>query len=99
MTYRFIISHHGVGKNGCSDTHSAATAEKRISYLLRVITSGTAWLPNPEDRKAWRESHERLTASIQGSALVLAEKSGHMIPWSQPDLFVSVVAEVVRLAK
>jgi len=29
----------------------------------------------------------------------LAEKSGHMIPYSEPDLLVSVVSEVVRLAK
>ena len=63
----------------------------------RVITSGTAWLPNPDELKAWRESHERLTASIKGALLVRAEKSGHMIPYSQPDLIVSVVLEVVRL--
>ncbi len=66
---------------------------------VRVITSGTAWLPNPDELKAWRESHERFTASIKGALLVLAEKSGHMIPFSQPDLLVSVVSEVVRLAK
>ena len=65
----------------------------------RVITSGTAWLPDPDELKAWRESHERLTASIKGALLVRAEKSGHMIPYSQPDLVVSVVSEVVRLAK
>jgi pimeloyl-ACP methyl ester carboxylesterase len=65
----------------------------------RVITSGAAWLPNPDEFKAWRESHERLTASIKGALLVRAEKSGHMIPYSQPDLIVSVVSEVVRLAK
>lgn len=66
---------------------------------VRVITSGTAFLPKPEEQKAWRESHERLTASIKGAVLVVAEKSGHMIPFSEPDLLVSVVAEVVRLAK
>jgi len=65
----------------------------------RVITSGTMWLLKPEEMKAWRESHERLTASIKGAVLILAEKSGHMIPFSQPDLLVSVVADVVRLAK
>jgi pimeloyl-ACP methyl ester carboxylesterase len=65
----------------------------------RVITSGTAWLPNPDEFKAWRESHERLTASIKGALLVRAEKSGHMIPYNQPDLIVSVVSDVVRLAK
>jgi pimeloyl-ACP methyl ester carboxylesterase len=66
---------------------------------VRVITSGTAFPPKPEEQKAWRESHERLTASIKGAVLVVAEKSGHMIPFSEPDLLVSVVAEVVRLAK
>jgi len=66
---------------------------------VRVITSGLAFLPKPEEQKAWRESHERLTASIKGAVLVLAEKSGHMIPFSQPDLLVSVVSEVVRLTE
>jgi pimeloyl-ACP methyl ester carboxylesterase len=66
---------------------------------VRVITSGMAFLPKPEEQKAWRESHERLMASIKGAVLVVAEKSGHMIPFSQPDLLVAVVSEVVRLAK
>jgi pimeloyl-ACP methyl ester carboxylesterase len=66
---------------------------------VRVITSGTAWLPDPKELAAWRESHRRFAASIPGAQLVLAEKSGHMVPFSQPDLIVSVVAEVVRLAK
>jgi len=65
----------------------------------RVITSGIAFLPKPEEQKAWRESHERFTASIKGAMLVVAEKSGHMILFSQPDLIVSVVSEVTRLAK
>jgi len=66
---------------------------------VRVITSGTAWLPDPDELKAWRESHARFTASIKGALLVLADKSGHMIPFSQPDLLISVISEVVRLAK
>jgi pimeloyl-ACP methyl ester carboxylesterase len=66
---------------------------------VRVITAGIAFLPKPEEQKAWRESHERFTASIKGATLVVAEKSGHMIPFSQPDLIVSVVSEVIRLAR
>jgi len=65
----------------------------------RVITSGIAFLPKPEEQKAWQESHERFMASIKSAILVVAEKSGHMIPFSQPDLIVSVVSEVTRLAK
>jgi len=66
---------------------------------VRVITAGIAFLPKPEEQKAWRESHERFTSSIKGAMLVVAEKSGHMIPFSQPDLIVSVVSEVTHLAK
>jgi len=61
---------------------------------VRVITSGTNWL-SPEEQKIWRESHERLTASIEGAKLLVAEQSGHMIPFVQPDLVVTVVKEVV----
>jgi pimeloyl-ACP methyl ester carboxylesterase len=66
---------------------------------VRVITSGMAFLPKPEEQKAWQESHKRFAASIKGAILVVADKSGHMIPFSQPDLIVSVVSEVTRLAK
>lgn len=65
---------------------------------VRVITSGKDWLP-PQDQKLWRGSHERLTASIEGAKLIVAERSDHMIPERQPELVLSVVAEVVRLAK
>jgi len=66
---------------------------------VRVITAGMAFLPKPEEQKVWRESHERFTASMKGAILVVAEKSGHMIPYSQPSLLVSVVSEVLRLTK
>jgi pimeloyl-ACP methyl ester carboxylesterase len=66
---------------------------------VRVLTSGKSWLPKPEEQKTWREAHERLTASIEGAKLVVAEQSDHMIPLRQPDLLLSVVSEVVRLAK
>ena len=90
---------------GAPDSNLAekiAVARKAVvpeGIPVRVITSGTAFLPKPEEQKAWRESHERLTASMKGATLVVAEKSGHMIPFSQPDLLVSVVSDVVRLAK
>jgi pimeloyl-ACP methyl ester carboxylesterase len=66
---------------------------------VRVITAGITFLPKPEEQTVWRKSHERFTASIKGAIMVVAEKSGHMIPFSQPDLIVSVVSEVTRLAK
>jgi pimeloyl-ACP methyl ester carboxylesterase len=91
-----------VGAPGSNLAEKIAVMRKAVipeSIPVRVITSGIAFVPKPEDQKAWRESHERLTASIKGAILVLAEKSGHMIHYSQPDLLISVVSEVVRLAK
>jgi pimeloyl-ACP methyl ester carboxylesterase len=65
---------------------------------VRIITSGKEWL-SPQDQKLWRESHERLTESIEGARLIVAEQSGHMIPARQPELILFVVAEVVRAIK
>jgi pimeloyl-ACP methyl ester carboxylesterase len=66
---------------------------------VRVITSGIAFLTKPEEQKAWRESHERFTASMKGAVMIVAAKSGHMIPFSEPDFLLSVVSEVTRLAR
>ncbi len=91
-----------VGAPGSNLAEKIAAMRKAVipeGIPVRVITSGIAFLPKPEEQKAWRESHERLTASIKGAILVVAEKSGHMVPFSQPDLIVSVVSEVTRLAR
>jgi len=91
-----------VGAPGSNLAEKIAVMRKAVipeGIPARVITAGIAFLPKPEEQKAWRESHERFPASIKGAVLVLAEKNGHMIPYSQPDLLVFVVSEVVRLAK
>ena len=61
-----------------------------------VITSGKPFFPKTEEQEAWRLSHERMTASIKGAILIVAEKSDHMIPWRQPDLIVEAVTKVIR---
>lgn len=91
-----------VGAPGSNLAEKTAVVRKAVipeGIPVRIITAGVTFLPKPEEQKAWRESHERMTASIKGATLVVAEKSGHMIPFSQPDLLVSVVSEVTRLAK
>lgn len=91
-----------VGAPGSNLAEKMAVMRKAVvpdGIPVRVITSGTTWLPDAREMEAWRGSHRRFTASIDGARLVLAEKSGHMIPVSQPDLIISVVSEVVRLAK
>ena len=86
------------GSNLAEKCDVARKTTLRKGLPVRIITSGTQWLP-PQDQKLWRESHERLAASIKGAKLIVAEKSDHMIPMRQPALIVSAVAEVVRLAK
>ncbi|MGB7297641.1 MAG: alpha/beta fold hydrolase [Candidatus Aminicenantales bacterium] len=63
-----------------------------------VITSGKPFLPKTEEQKAWRLSHEQLTASIEGATLIVAEKSDHMIPARQPDLIIEAVMKVIHRA-
>ncbi len=63
-----------------------------------VMTSGLPFLPKTEEQEAWRLAHEQLTESIEGATLIVAEKSGHMIPASQPDLIIEAVMKVMHKA-
>jgi pimeloyl-ACP methyl ester carboxylesterase len=65
---------------------------------LRLLTSGSDWLPKPEETKAWRQAHERLAASLSGMKMLVAD-SDHMIPFRQPKLIVRTVAEVCELVE
>lgn len=62
---------------------------------VRILTSAKPFLPKPQEQSAWREAHEAMAASITGSVLIVAEESGHMIPWNQPDLIIESVKDVV----
>ncbi len=91
-----------VGAPGSNLAVKAAAMRKAVipeDIPVRVITSGVTWLPAAREQEIWRKSHEQFTASIKGARLIVAENSDHLIPLRQPDLLVSVVSEVVRLAK
>jgi pimeloyl-ACP methyl ester carboxylesterase len=60
-----------------------------------LITCGQPFLPKPHEQEAWRKAHEQMIASIEGGALIVAEKSNHMIPFSQPDLIIDAVIKVI----
>lgn len=66
---------------------------------VRLITAGNSFLPKPEEQTAWRKAHEQLAAKIQDAKLIVAEHSGHMIPFQQPNLIVNIIIEVIQLAK
>jgi pimeloyl-ACP methyl ester carboxylesterase len=61
-----------------------------------IITSGLPMFQKEEDQSAWRQAHEEMAASIEGAVLVVAERSGHMITWSEPDLVVESVKRVLN---
>jgi len=66
---------------------------------VRVITCGKKFLPKPEEQQAWRKAHEDMTASIEGAILLVAEQSGHMVPWAQPEIIIEAVTEIIDLIK
>jgi pimeloyl-ACP methyl ester carboxylesterase len=63
---------------------------------VRVITAGKPWLPKPENNQARREGHEHLAASVKDGKLFVAERSAHSVPYDQPKIVVTAVAELVR---
>jgi pimeloyl-ACP methyl ester carboxylesterase len=63
-----------------------------------VIASGRPFLLPEEDNEAWRLAQERMAASIEGAAPIVAEESGHMIPAQQPDLILEAVTAVMLRA-
>jgi pimeloyl-ACP methyl ester carboxylesterase len=44
----------------------------------------------------WRRAHRNLVASIAGAKLVVAERSSHDVPWTQPKIIVEVVRELLQ---
>lgn len=63
-----------------------------------IIKSALPTLPKEEEQKAWVRALDQMAASIEGSVLIVAEDSNHMIPFMQPDLVIETVMEVIRLA-
>ncbi len=69
-----------------------------------LITAGKSFLPKPEEFKAWGKSHQMMFAKMKKAKMkdikvLVAEKSGHMIPSSEPELVISCIAQVTGKAK
>lgn len=50
-------------------------------------------------RKAWAELQNRLASAYPGATRILASKSGHYIPFDQPELVVDTIREIVEKAR
>jgi pimeloyl-ACP methyl ester carboxylesterase len=61
-----------------------------------VLTAGVPWWPVPRQNRAFRASHELLANSVDDGALIVAQRSGHMIPESRPDLIVTSVQTLLE---
>jgi pimeloyl-ACP methyl ester carboxylesterase len=63
-----------------------------------IIKSALPTLPNEEEQKAWNQALDKMAGSIEGSVLIVAKESDHMIPFMQPDLVIETVMKAIRLA-
>lgn len=73
------------------------TVPKGIPVL--IIKGALPTLPNEEEQKAWNKALDKMAASIEGSELIVAKESDHMIPFMQPDLIIATVMKAIRLAE
>ena len=105
---------HGFLATTCSETaalpESLATLARGDVSLgdkpLAVITAATTELPkgvprNDFDarRRAWIESQQRLAALSTNSTHVRAEKSGHLVQLSEPEVVVAAIRWALSQAK
>jgi pimeloyl-ACP methyl ester carboxylesterase len=64
---------------------------RRLSKRLYRITAETLVVWGERDRLMPAAYAERFRDGIRGARLVLVEEAGHMVPYEQPDVFVSLV--------
>jgi pimeloyl-ACP methyl ester carboxylesterase len=50
-------------------------------------------------RKAWIELQDRLAATYPGASRILATKSGHYVPFDEPELVVDTIRKIVEEAR
>ena len=64
-----------------------------------IIKSALPTLPKEEEQNAWSKALDEMAASIEGSELIVAKESNHMIPFQQPDLVIDTVMKAIHLAE
>ena len=65
---------------------------RRLSKRLYRVTAETLVVWGKSDRLMPVAYGERFRDAIRGARLVTVEEAGHMVPYEQPDVFVSLVA-------
>ncbi len=73
--------------------------EPGLSQPMVVITAGKPWWGKPDIDSAWRRSHEALVAAREQRRLVVAEGADHGVPEQRPEVIVTAVQELLKLAR
>jgi pimeloyl-ACP methyl ester carboxylesterase len=60
-----------------------------------VITAGLPWFGSAAPDRAWRQSHEQLARQAVSGELVVAERSQHDVPGSEPDVIVAALKRML----
>ncbi|MBN2069897.1 MAG: alpha/beta fold hydrolase [Candidatus Krumholzibacteriota bacterium] len=63
-----------------------------------IIKSFLQTLPEIKEQEAWDRALDQMAASIEGSVVLVAEESNHMIPFSEPELIIETIMKAVHLS-
>jgi pimeloyl-ACP methyl ester carboxylesterase len=72
-----------------------ATLAMRVPTV--VISAGLPFWNDAAADRAWRESHQAFTAAAPGRHLVVATRSTHGIPETEPELIIQAIEQVLSL--
>ena len=78
---------------------SARRTLPSIRVPMVVITAGVPWFGKPPIDSAWRESHEALVAGGKPREFVIAAKSKHDIPDTEPEVIVGAIEHLFTLVE
>jgi pimeloyl-ACP methyl ester carboxylesterase len=78
---------------GLVDETAGAVVASRTPMI--VITAGVPWWGDSTIDQAWRKSHEDIVAERVNRRLVIAPRSRHGIPASDPELIVQAVQQLL----
>jgi pimeloyl-ACP methyl ester carboxylesterase len=78
-------------------TAQTDSAVRALQIPMVFITAGRPWWPEASVALAWSESHDTLAAGKANRRLLVAARSGHGIPTTEPGMVVEAVRQLLTL--